>query len=691
MRILLAHNSPYYPAHGGGDKSNRLLMEALAARGHEVRAVARVATYGKEAHRAFLEELAARSVAAAAEEGGVVVFRLNGVQVHTVTSHPNLRAYFSEQLAGFSPEVVIASTDDPAQVLLEAALRQEKARVVYLVRATLALPFGPDCAFASQRKTAVLRRVDRIVGVSRYVAEYVRRWGGMEAVHVPISLLEPGPYPELGRFENEFVTLVNPCAVKGITIFLELARRMPDVRFAAVPTWGTNAEDRAALAAAPNVTVLDPVDKIDDLLRRTRVLLVPSLWAEARSRIIVEAMLRGIPVMASDVGGIPEAKMGVPYLLPVRPIQRYQPRLDEQMVPVAEVPEQDVGPWEAALRRLVEDREHWREIARESRAAALAYAESLSVQPFEELLEEVVRVAPRAAPGACNRMEGRSAPSSPLEGLSPEKRALLALRLRQRRGAQAESAWFPRAGWREGAELRLFCLPHAGGGTARYRSWEPHLPPSVLLCPVRLPGRETRWNERPCERMEDLVAALGEAIQPYLQQPFAFFGHSMGAGVAFELTRWLRRRGLPLPCALLVSGARAPQLRNAPLPPAEWDDRRLLEQLQRLGGVPPELLEQQELRRLLLPSLRADVELYRSYLYKAEPPLPTPIRAYAGADDPNLRRHEIEAWKEQTTAGFSMAMFPGGHFFLFETASGFLNKLSEDVLDLLGLLKSRGC
>ncbi len=680
MRILLAHNSPYYPAHGGGDKSNRLLMEALAARGHEVRVVARVAGYGEAAHRACLDALAARAVPVHSEQEGVVIFRLNGVEVHTVTTHPNLRAYFTKQISEFGPEVILASTDDPAQVLLEAALRQETARVVYLVRATLALPFGPDCAFPSQTKTELLRRTDKVVGVSRYVAEYVRRAGGIEAVHVPISLLEPGPYPELGRFDNEFVTLVNPCAVKGITIFLELARRMPEVRFAAVPTWGTNAADRAALARLPNIQVLEPVDAIDELLRRTRVLLVPSLWAEARSRIVVEAMLRGIPVMASNVGGIPEAKMGVPYLLPVRPIERYHPRLDEQMVPVAEVPEQDIAPWEAALRRLVSDREHWEQIARASRAAALAYAESLSVEPFEALLQDVIRTAPRL-PRESREAKAAPAGGNPLERLSPEKRALLALRLRQKRAEGG--VWFPKAEWRSGLKLRLFCLPHAGGGTALYRGWQSHLPDSVLLAPVRLPGRESRLSEKPYERMEELVAALGEAIQPHLDRPFAFFGHSMGAGVAFELTRWLRRRGLPLPSALMVSGARAPQLRLAPLPPVAWDDRTLLVELRRLGGIPPELTEHEELSRLLLAALRSDLNLYRSYVCHAEPPLPVPIRAYGGAQDPNLRPEELEAWKEQTTAGFALALLPGGHFYLFSRESGFLERLSEDLKELL--------
>src|ERR1019366_9392580 len=135
--------------------------------------------------------------------------------------------------------------------------------------------------------------------------------------------------------------------------------------------------------ARPNVRLLAPVDEIDLLLARTRVLLVPSLWAEARSRIVLEALLRGVPVMAADVGGVSEAMMGVPYLLPVRPIEKYEMRLDDQMVPVAQVPAQDIGPWRESLARRLADRAHYEEIARESRRAALEYAKLLDAGHFE--------------------------------------------------------------------------------------------------------------------------------------------------------------------------------------------------------------------------------------------------------------------------------------------------------------------
>ena len=642
MRILLAQNSLYYPAHGGGDKSNRLLIEALAARGHECRVLARIPAFGDEAQARYLRDLAERGVAASVES--TVRFSRNAVDVRVVTLG-NLRARFEEAIADFRPEAILCSTDDPAQLLLEVALRSD-ARVAFLTRATLALPFGPDCAFPSEAKTARIRACDLRVGVSEYVADYMRRYGAMDAVHVPISLMEPGSPPQIaGRFENEFATLVNPCAVKGISIFLELAESMLEVNFAAVPTWGTNSDDLAALRARANVTVLDPVDDIDVLLARTRVLLVPSLWAEARSRIIVEAMARGVPVIASNVGGIPEAKMGIAYVLPVSPIVRYEPRLDEQMVPVAKVPPQDVLPWQSALRNLWSDTEHWAAVSQASRAAALEYIERCTVGPFERLLL-----------GAGNAQRPKPAQAQRTE-LAADKKKLLSLMLRKRAGA---SAWFPGADSVSGE--RLFCFPHAAGGASVFAGWSG-------VCPVRLPGRESRLAEAPFERMAPLVEALANAIASYTEQPFSFFGHSMGAVVAFELARELRRRGLPLPRILIASGARAPQFRRDHVPQPDPTDEELLAQLRGLEGTPNAILSDPLALRAILPAIRADVRLYRRYVYAEDAPLACPIRACGGMEDAHVTLQHLEAWREQTTADFEVRQFPGGHFYLRNLAS----------------------
>ncbi|MEJ7605031.1 MAG: glycosyltransferase [Bryobacteraceae bacterium] len=356
MRILLAHNSTYYPSHGGGDKSNRLLMGALADRGHQVRVVTRVESFGSEAHAKLLLALRQRGVSATTELD-TIRFNLEGVDVRALSTNPNLRTFFSKQVSEFDPDVIITSTDDPGQLLFDVAVRSVRARVVYLVRATIAVPFGPDSSMPSAPKTEMLQYADGIVGVSNYVAGYVRQWSGLNAVHVPISLLEAGDaYPWLGKFENRFITMVNPCAVKGIGIFLELADRMPYLEFAAVPTWGTTDNDIAALQLRPNVTIIPPTDNIDEVLKQTKVMLIPSVWAEARSRVVLESMSRGVPVVASDLGGLHEAHLGVDYLVPVNAISQYKSTLDTNMVPVPEVPEQDAAPWQQIIHRLVTDR-----------------------------------------------------------------------------------------------------------------------------------------------------------------------------------------------------------------------------------------------------------------------------------------------------------------------------------------------
>jgi surfactin synthase thioesterase subunit/glycosyltransferase involved in cell wall biosynthesis len=649
MRILLAHNSLYYPSFGGGDKSNRLLMEALAARGHDVRVVARIAKFGEQEHAQFLAELEARGLRADVTEGAVR-FDFNGVDVRTLTLNPQLRAYFSQQVTQFDPDVIITSTDDPAQLLFDIASRAPRARVVYLVRATIAVPFGPDSSSPNRAKTELLRHADGIVGVSEYVAQYVRRWGGLEAIHVPISLLEPQKTrSQVGRFDNRYVVMVNPCAVKGISIFLAVAERAPRLEFAAVPTWGTNARDLAELRRRPNITVIDPVENLDDLFRQARVLLAPSLWAEARSRIVVEAMLRGVPVIASDVGGLKEAKLGVPYLLPVNPITRYQSALDDNMVPVATVPEQDIGPWLKAVEQLAQDRGHWEEISAQSRAAALNYASTLTVEPFEKFLLQLAgrpKWCPEVAPQ-----------------LSEDKRKLLALRLKRR-------AWFPTLDTKTHGSLRLFCFPYAGGGALTYREWGRALP-GVEVIPVLLPGRETRQSEPPFEDMRELMDALTPVIRPLVEMPYAFFGHSMGSGIAFELARSLRRMGAPLPRVLIVSSARAPQDRT--FRTREPSDAELMEEL---GGLCE--LTQQAID-LILPILRADTRLYRNYVYQPEPPLGIPIVAYGGAADPSLTAEKLGGWRQQTTAVFTRREFEGGHFYLRAVREAVLDALRQDI------------
>jgi surfactin synthase thioesterase subunit len=222
----------------------------------------------------------------------------------------------------------------------------------------------------------------------------------------------------------------------------------------------------------------------------------------------------------------------------------------------------------------------------------------------------------------------------------------------------------------------LFSFPHAGGGASTgsidtLSGWN--------IARVRLPGRESRLAEARFERMGPLISALADAIEGYLDRPFAFFGHSMGAAIAFELARELRRRGRRLPDMLIASGARAPQFRRNHMPSAATSREKLLDELRRLEGIPVEILDDPAVMRAILPALEADAALYRTYVYAEEPPLASAIRAYGGESDPNIRPDHLTAWREQTTTSFAVRTFPGGHFYLHTGREDFQRALAEDL------------
>lgn len=434
LRLLLTHNSLYYPAFGGGDKSNRLLMAALAARGHHVAVLARVEEFGSTAQWHLANELSARGVEPFLSAEGLQ-FQLDGVIVRVFTQGPSLRRWAAAAIREVQPDVILASTDDAGHLMLGAAVQADSARVVYLIRALIALPFGPCSPHPNARKTEVLRHLDGVAAVSEYVAAYARRWGRIAAVHVPISLPDRTEYNAVGNLANRFVTLINPCAGKGQAIFMGLARRMPDVEFAAVPTWGTTPTDLEELRSLPNITVLPPLEDVDQIYAQSRVVLVPSLWAEARSRVPLEAMARGIPVLASNVGGMDEAMLGMDYLLPVKAAERYRPASDRSMVPAVEITPQDVGPWAEVLTRLLGDRMLYARISARARERAEDYVRNVTVAPFEAYLQQVLRSPRKGRPPAL----APSAGLHPASALSAERRSLLIARLRRRQQTDTEA------------------------------------------------------------------------------------------------------------------------------------------------------------------------------------------------------------------------------------------------------------
>jgi surfactin synthase thioesterase subunit len=229
------------------------------------------------------------------------------------------------------------------------------------------------------------------------------------------------------------------------------------------------------------------------------------------------------------------------------------------------------------------------------------------------------------------------------------------------------------------ARLRLFCFPYAGGGVSIFRAWSDGLPADVEVCPVQLPGRGTRLMEPPFTRLSPLIQALAEALFPLLDKPFAFFGHSLGALVSFELARQLRRQYAVQPVRLFISADRAPQIPNRDPPIHSLPEGEFLVELRRLNGTPREVLEDEELRQIMLPLLRADFAVYETYGYSTEPPLNCPISAFGGLQDHRVSRGDLEAWRDQTSVSVSLRMFPGDHFFLNTTQASLLGALSQEL------------
>jgi medium-chain acyl-[acyl-carrier-protein] hydrolase len=212
--------------------------------------------------------------------------------------------------------------------------------------------------------------------------------------------------------------------------------------------------------------------------------------------------------------------------------------------------------------------------------------------------------------------------------------------------------------------LRLFCFHYAGGGASFCREWPDHCQQAFEIIGVQLPGREHRLREQPYTNMNTLLNDLALAIVPQLNQPCAFFGHSLGATVAFELARLLQHRGLHGPRHLFVS-SRSPRAEADIDGLLALSDDDLAREVQRqYGGIPAAVVADKELLSLIVPPLRADLQLLENYVYRQGPRLACPITAFGGSEDLCTGPKELEQWADETRASFRREVLPGGHFYL---------------------------
>jgi biotin carboxylase/glycosyltransferase involved in cell wall biosynthesis len=331
MKVALLQEERYRPSFHGSNKSNRCLLESLAREGHECLALCSASP--PEAHS------------------------FDGIEVRGMppgAGHEERSAFLFSILKEFEPDIILVSSSKHTYAL-STALRLAANRVVYLVHNHEALPLD------------MLRGARAVVAVSGYSREYLRTHAGIEAVRLRFPVYGEGPYPNFGCFDRGSITLIKSSPGKGVDVFLDLASLFPEQQFATV-RWSADKEALARMAQLGNVTVWDPHENIEEILRRTKILLAPSKEPDTFGLIVPEAMLRGIPVLASNLGGLPEAKLGIDYLLPI-----------------------DAGltRWSETLGRLLSDGREYERCSEASCAAAAHFVAEIDVRPFEDLFRTI--------------------------------------------------------------------------------------------------------------------------------------------------------------------------------------------------------------------------------------------------------------------------------------------------------------
>lgn len=244
--------------------------------------------------------------------------------------------------------------------------------------------------------------------------------------------------------------------------------------------------------------------------------------------------------------------------------------------------------------------------------------------------------------------------------------------------------WFTVDRGRTAPEVQLVAFPFAGGSASVFRAWPAWLPPTVELRAALLPGRERRVSDLPHDRIATLVSELADVFAEFVDPPFVLFGHSMGATVAYELTREMVARGLVPPAGLIVSGQRAPDVVDPHPHLHGLPDAEFVEAVRELGGTPPEVFAHPELVDLVLPALRADFTAVETYEWTPGPPIDIPLVAFAGDHDRVVEPADVAGWTRHSTVSAEVVTFPGGHFFLTERTDDVARRAGHDALRLAG-------
>ena len=309
---------------------------------------------------------------------------------------------------------------------------------------------------------------------------------------------------------------------------------------------------------------------------------------------------------------------------------------------------------------------------------------------LEKFLAQVLRLTQEKyglnARGQTGLKHDRKAIENPREKESGHRRPKLSQLKNKRSKTQKPAVDLSADRWLQkqptnSAGHRLFCFPYAGGSAISYRRWHELFGDDIDVCPIQLPGRENRLDEPPVSNLKKLVQQLTTVLEPYVtSEPYAFFGHSMGALISFELAQEFKKRGWPAPSCLAVSAFRAPQLPDQSSPIHRLSDEKFIDALERYQGTPKSVLGNSDLMQIFLPILRADFKLLETYYYTKSAPLNCPIITFGGQDDQTVNQEKLSVWQAQTTSWFKLNMLPGDHFFFNQQAPTIVQSISDSIM-----------